>query len=95
MINDLAKHGSRATRCRVVAPDTLAETVLRAVIETGDHVATGFGSYGPQVRSCFMLIELPERTLWAVAVHAAEQEDSEEGEADEESGDDEVSAVPA
>lgn len=70
------------------APDPmLAETVLRAVIESGDVI--GRGRHGER----FMLVALPRRAFRQLCQHGAEDEDREDDGTAEENGDDEPSAV--
>lgn len=68
----------------------LANTILRAVIETADHIATAprSGIY-PLTRSHFLLVELSEQAFRQLCQHKAEQEDDEPDHDNERDVDDE------
>ena len=68
----------------------LANTILHAAIETGDHIGTtpcgGSHSYGWE-QSHFLLIELDDSTFHQLMQHGAEAEDDEPDHDNEEDND--------
>jgi hypothetical protein len=56
----------------------LATRVLRAVIETGDHIGSAYGGNYGYHRSHFILIDLPDALFRQLCQHGAESEDDED-----------------